>query len=484
MLKYLEEIHKISEEFNIPIYFVGGYVRDLLLNIPNDDIDLLTESNPFIVAKKVAERLSGTIIVLDDVRCIYRVVLKKNEKIITFDFSGFEKGRLYDNLINRDFTINSLALPLKTYLAGKEYMELPKEAIIDYSGGINDLKDMIIKVNQDQAFLQDPIRLLRAFRLAAIYNLKVDQGTLELISRNSYLIKEVSGERIRDEFFKLLKCNRSIEYINHMWEIGLLSEIFPEIIDLNKTEQNGYHSVNVWLHCLQAMASLEKEKWIDTVGSHLNNIREYLAEELTTGRSKYDLLKFTLLFHDCGKPATKGMKDNGRITFYGHDELGAKLIRKICDRLVLSTKEKVFVSHIIKYHMGPLMLFNLKSRSDTAIRKFFRKIQPEAIGILLHAYSDKNASRGALQKKEVFVQLKLMITELIELYFRDDMLQNYQPVLTGKELMAEFNLPSGLQIGKIQAKLEEEYFKRGKITKEEAVNFCKELLIKKSMHRA
>lgn len=482
MLKYLKKIDKIADDLDLSIYLVGGFVRNLLLKQPNDDIDFLVQGNPYIIAQKSAEALAGTFIVLDSERLVYRVAIKINNEIISFDFSGFENGRLVENLINRDFSINSMAILLKKYI---DFMDkVPVEDIYDYTGGVQDIGEKLIKVNHKDTFHQDPLRMLRAFRLAAVYGLNLSKETLELIKTNVYLIKEVSGERIRDEIFKVLKCKNSLVFINLMWDSGLLGEIFPEIIELDKTEQNGYHSVNVWSHCLQAMASFENNKWKDVTGNYLNQIESYLDEEITNGRNKGDLLKFTLLFHDCGKPATKGIKDDGRITFYGHDEVGAKKIRKICDRLVLSTKEKEFVIHIIKHHMGPLTLFTLKNRSETAIRKFFRKSQPEALGILLHAYSDKNASRGSLQKREDFISLKLMIKDLIEIYFNNKLVQHYESILTGKELIAIFNLDSGPNIGKILTRLEEEYIKRGNMTKNEAINFCQEIISKNSMHKA
>lgn len=469
----LNKVAYLAEQLDTKVFLVGGAVRDLLLNRPCGDLDFVVAGGAVDFAKKAAGLLGGSFILLDEKNAVARIAVKKAGTVFTADFTGTPPGSIGQNLLKRDFTINAMALPLQN---------LPDtlgpnvgDYILDTCGGLQDLRAKTIKMVYPEAFKDDPLRLLRAMRLAARLEMAIDENARAQIKKDARLLSLVSAERIRDEFFKLLEVEQSHHTILEMDELGLTAEVIPFRDSLAATEQNGYHSVDVWRHCLASLGELEKTDLPSVAESFAEEMVAFLQGELTTGRTRWQLLKFCSLIHDCGKAATKGVNKAGRITFLGHEQAGARLAVGLAGQLQLSNREINFVNTIVFNHMRPLQLFKLTGDRAAAIRRYFRKTDGEGATILLHALADHNSDWGPLKKEEDCQRFGRMASSLVQQYWKDRSLREYTPLLTGQDLLSELGLTPGPKIGKLLARLEKEHLARGEMTRTEALTYCRQL---------
>ncbi|TLM98544.1 HD domain-containing protein, partial [bacterium] len=351
--QFIDQITGLARAADIEIYLVGGAVRDLLLGRESSDLDFLVTGDPLTIARNAADRLKGSFILLDEKNNVARVAVRKNGPVYTFDFTGVPHGQVEQDLLKRDFTVNAMALPVT---AGLQRDRVDARDIIDPAGGRHDLQSKIVKMVYPGAFEDDPLRMLRALRFRAELGMALDDGTRADIGEAAALLKEVSAERVRDEFFRILKVDRAYDTVIEMDDLGLLREIILFRDEMAATDQNGYHVDNVWEHCLNALRQLEGLDLHELGGGYAGELRGLLQEEITPGRSRGQLLKFCMLIHDCGKPATRGINKTGRITFIGHEQAGARKAGELARRLALSNKETGFVRNMVLYHMRPLQL--------------------------------------------------------------------------------------------------------------------------------
>lgn len=473
MTEFLNKITEVAQAAGKEICLVGGAVRDLLLGREVSDLDFLVAGDAVVFARQAAGTLGGSFILLDEGNQVARVAVKREGRLYNFDFTGFAGGRLEENLLGRDFTVNAMALPLP---AGIDGGLLKAGDVVDPSGGFKDLWDKTIRMVYPGAFRDDPLRMLRAMRLRAELGMTLDPGTKAEIKKEAALLKEVSQERVRDEFFKILKVDRAFDTILEMDGVGLIREIIPFRDGLAATGQNGYHADNVWGHCLSALRELEEIDIQAVSGEFTGEMLGRLGEEITPGRSRWQLLKFCILIHDCGKPETKDLHKSGRITFYGHEQAGAQKAGQLARRLMLSNKETVIVKNMVLHHMRPLQLSKVDGDSDAAMRRFFRKTGGEGPALLLHALADQRSDRGPLKKEEDLNRFAGMVKDLLRQYWQDESLREYRPVLTGQDLVRELDMPPGPRIGRMLRRLEEEHLARGQMTRAEALAFCRGLI--------
>lgn len=238
------QIAAISRKAGIETYLVGGYVRDLFLDRSSNDADFITAGNSPEIARKVAEALGGSLILLDEKNQIYRVVLSQPAGPKVLDFAPFFPS-LETDLLNRDFTLNAMALSLGS------------GALFDPSGGQKDLAEGRIRPIDESGFVKDPLRLLRAFRFGATLNFSLEPSTLKAIGKLKALILQAAGERVREELLKLFASARSFPYLQQMAETGLLEVILPELTPLKEIPALGYHHLNGWAHSLETFHQVE-----------------------------------------------------------------------------------------------------------------------------------------------------------------------------------------------------------------------------------
>ena len=412
------------------VYLVGGCVRDLLINQSPADYDLAVSESPEGYARLLAAKFGGRPIAIGpDRHRLYRVVA--GDRI--FDLSPLFGASIETDLANRDFTINAMAFDL----AGQN--------LVDPLDGLRDLQAGILKMASPRALMNDPLRQLRAFRLAAQFRCRIEADTRAAIKTLTGTIQTCAGERIRTELFKLLALNSSTQYIEQMAECGLLYDILPELENLQRCHQNEHHSFDVWTHTLAACRQLEN--WLTPNFPEETTASIQRAVAQIQRREQFGLLKMALLLHDVGKPATRSEDAGGKVHFYGHGRRSAALAADICSRLKCSHAESDYIGTVVRQHNRPLFLYLLQSRnrlSARAITRFFIHCADLAPDVLIHAIADY-AGKHSVPDEELETYTRF-IDSLLTQYFDVHAWRQAGPsLLTGRDLINHFGLvPSPL----------------------------------------
>lgn len=482
MLKEINEVIKLAKDTNTEVYVVGGYVRDFLLKKKTLDIDLVVSENAELFAKKLAKKINGKCFVLHSDLQVYRVAVKNNPDMEYIDISLMQGKNIKEDLSRRDFTVNALAVKIENF-------DNIKKNITDYFNGIKDLKNKEIKAVSKKVFIDDPLRMLRAFRFASEYNFKISKDTLSLIKKHSSKITAVAGERIKNELFRILNNRKSSQYISAIDDVKLLEKMFPVIATMKKSAQSFYyHPKGLFQHCFQTYEALENiliklDKYFpkskDILEQHLNeNFSEYV--------NKKNLLKFIAVFHDCAKPECAKRMDN-KMRFLGHEELGAKKTAQIMKDLKMSNKEIDFAKAIISEHMRPSNLAKSEVITTRAQMRLFRDIKENTPDLLIMAMSDWHSYKNLKKKiypKKVLQQQEKSVAKLIFAYF--DFINNKpkDKILDGNVLMKEFHLKPGKIIGELLKYINNAY-EEGRIKdKKQALKYAKsQLTVLKKKHK-
>jgi poly(A) polymerase len=462
-------------------YLVGGFVRDLLLERQTNDIDIAVSGNSLRVAKTLAGDIGGKYVVLDEDNRVARVVMTGREKSGYIDITAFSED-IKSDLFRRDFSIDAMALDLQEFIRGSR-------EIIDPFDGLADLKKQVVRMVHRRVFAEDGIRLLRAVRLAAELKFQIEGTTEDLIKRENKFLENVPGERIREELVRLFSTAGSGGFFSYLDKLGLLLIIFPEMSAMKNVTQPGEHYWNVFDHSLKTVESaefllreagwilddkniLETVIWSDEIHDHFNR-------EIVAGSKRSLMLKLGALFHDIAKPQTKATDDKGRLRFIGHPQQGASITRTILNRLRFSNREIKVVEHLVRYHLRPVQMSNVGMPTNKAIYRFFRDTGDDGIDILFLALADYLATAGPRLKMEEWKQHNRLIAYIQ--YEHDNQAIKRTPVklVDGNELMEEFSLTPGPQIGKL-LDLVHEAQATGEITsREEAFALARKVLSKR-----
>ena len=448
-LEILESIERFARAKKIRLFLVGGILRDLLLGRRKDtlDLDFCLKKGAIGFGKSLASSLKAGFVVLDAERGACRVVRKTKHGILTLDFTDFRGRDLKDDLLHRDFTINSMALSLDDAVSGRALDIL----LYDPFGGRDDLKRGLVKVVNKSAFTEDPIRILRLFSFSAALGFNIDKAALKLARLEKKNLAKASGERIRDELFKILDSSSAAGHVSALYKAGFLQEIFPEIIKMRGIGRGVYHHLDVLNHTLETIRQLDC--LIESLGQEAR-IRDYLDVEVSVSRRRRALLKFGALLHDIGKP--QAMRRKGRkIKFYGHERIGSGISDEIAKRLKLSNDEIHSLRKMVLWHLRPGYLAGIKKISPHALFKYFRDTGGEALSVLILSLADQQATCGPKVTAAFKVRYRSTVLELIEEYFRRQEEKKLPRLLNGDELISKFKLTPSPLIGKILSKIEE-----------------------------
>jgi len=450
---------------NKDIYLVGGCVRDIILNRNAHDIDLAC-SNAGQLAHALAKEKHAVCVVMDkkpDVPCFRLINRKSPDNFI--DITEIRGDSIESDLNQRDFTINAIAIPLKSGT-------LDETQIIDVVSGQVDISKKIIRMVSKDSFIDDPLRMLRAFRFSAQLDFEIESNTIKHIHKNANRIQSVSSERILFEMKILFGHPNIFQLIEQMDHTGLLSAMFPEILELRSCSQNDYHHTHVWGHSLETLKLFEQlMSQMDTLlSTTCEQVHKYLYQD-----DNLAMIKLACLFHDVAKPMTqKQDPDSNHISFHRHDKLGKNEIEKICDRLRLSKKNAAFVCQLVEEHLHIRDLLHPNTRRNTLLKNC-RKLGETIIAVTLLSIADKLATRGIKSQESDRISYQETAIAFIESYYND-----IQPVIctenliTGKHLM-EIGIQPGPTMGKIlrMVRLAQD---EGKIaTPEQALELAKEL---------
>ncbi len=433
--QYIKQIAVLKRRQKL--FLVGGTIRDILLDTIPKDYDFTVEGSGVYFARRVAKKIQGSFVLLSKKDDEARVV--KDE--IIYDFVGYKDDILKD-LRRRDFTINAMAVDLDTF------------EFLDPFSGVKDLKHKIIRLTSDDTLIDDPLRVLRAFRFALELNFKIDKKFFKKAKQVN--LKNVAAERIGYEFIRIISVPDSYKQILKMNGLGLLSQIFPEAKKIIEDSFLWGHSLNTYY----AVERLMREGFFTTLEPEFS---QYFSVE-----RRKPLLKLSALFHDVAKPDTFLLK-NGDVHFYGHDTKGAKIVEILgYKRLKLSRNDVSMVRKLVKEHMRPHLLATNGELTDRAIRRFFRDLGDDYFGAMMLAWADGYATAGHTK------HLEEKFLKMLALKRADDAKPKIERLIDGYDLIALGLIPGPIFKIILQELLDMQL--EGKIkTKEEGLKLAKEI---------
>ena len=444
----LAALKRVMKRRGVRLFMVGGTVRDWLLGGVTHDLDIAAAGPVRPLAELLRQELGGGALIdlsaTDDE--VIRVVWHGEQ----VDLSSFRAGvpTIEEDLGLRDFTINSLAVPLA------EDGESP--VVLDPTGGLADLQARRIR-HCPGAFAADPLRMLRGFRLAATLGFAIEPETAGEIRKKAQLISKAAAERVSYELRIIFGSARAAETIMEMHRAGLLRLLLPELYEGEGVEQPAFHHLDVLGHSLLALEMMEKI--IADPAAHFAAdaaISRYLEDE-----DARITLKWAALLHDIGKPATREdpAEGDGRVTFYRHDEVGREIFERFAERSRWSNADTGRTAGLIAMHMHPFHLVNLQLERGRITRraavKLCRRAGEDLPGLFLVAMADSLASRGELKPAGMEEELNLLYRTVRETYreYIEPMLHGPR-LITGRDLIEHFGLTPGPLFSEILSELE------------------------------
>lgn len=428
-----ELAHTVDE----PLYVVGGAVRDLLMGRPPADWDFAGPS-AIDVAHRFAERNNTRVVMLHEDQPTARVPVPTGDDTHEmFDFCDLRAETLEDDLRQRDFTINAIAYNLR------------EPGLIDPLGGADDVRNRLIRTAERANLEDDPLRCLRAYRFFAQLGFTIEHTTREWIAGFAHLLEDAAGERIGAELYELMYPPRVAEAFELMDEDGVLAHVLPELEEGRDMPQPSYHHLDVRDHILETVAQMEKliEDPVDALPASFDRLEAYLMREQVP-----PLLIMAALMHDIGKPRSFSRED-GRIRFIGHDKRSAQMAEEILGRLAWPSEIRRPIVAFCRNHLRPFSLANRGQDGEIedenteqfvtlrAIRRMFREVEPHELGFILLALADSRACRGPAVSHDFQVEVELILDDMVQRYYEYKQQQQYEPLLTGQDLIDEGYTP-------------------------------------------
>ena len=418
-------ISSVADDLGLECYVVGGYVRDIFLERPSNDIDVVVVGSGIEVASALKQRL-GRKAHLSVFRNFGTAQVKYRDTEVEFvgarkeSYSHdsrkpiVENGTLEDDQNRRDFTINAMAICLN-----KEYFG----ELVDPFYGIEDLEDGIIRtpLDPDITFSDDPLRMMRCVRFATQLRFMIEEETFDALVRNAERIKIVSGERIKDELNKIMMCPQPSRGIVDLYRCGLLQLILPELtaLDVVETREGRAHKNNFY-HTLEVL---------DNVSKKSDNL----------------WLRWAALLHDVGKPRSKRWDASAGWTFHNYNFIGAKMVPQIFRRMSLPLDMKMkYVKKLVDLHMRPIVIAD-EIVTDSAVRRLMNDAGDDIDDLMLLCEADITSKNEA--RKKMFLENFRMVREKLADLKEKDYRRVLQPVIDGDEIMQLFHLPPSRKVG-------------------------------------
>jgi poly(A) polymerase len=458
-------------------YLVGGFVRDALLGRDTADIDIAVDVDVLNIAPRIGELLQGKFILLDEVNRIGRVILKD----WTIDVASFT-GKIEDDMARRDFTIDAMAVDLNQLAADSQ-----DASLIDPFEGRLDLDRGIIRIVANTVFKDDPVRLLRAVRLASELGFSIDRKTESEIHRSSHLISGIAGERVREELLRLLNSSRGGQVLDYMDKLGLLTALIPELSPLKGVAQPKEHHWDVFVHSINTVSAvdfiLHQGVWdyqnqdVLLMATWTSSLAQYFDQPVSSGSTRRSLLKLAALLHDVSKPQTKAFDEKGRMRFLGHPEEGATLVENILERLRFSAKEVKLVSLMVKYHLRPTQMSQDNLPTSRAIYRYFRDVGDVGIDTLYLSLADHLATRGPgllMPHWEFHTQL---VAYVLKEHFQREKVAPPAKLVDGNDLINVLGMKPGVRIGELLEEIREAQAAGELTTREEALDYIRNSLL-------
>jgi putative nucleotidyltransferase with HDIG domain len=423
-------VGKVADRENVSAFVVGGYVRDILLKRASKDIDFVCVGSGIELAQHVASELKLQVHVYKNFGTAQIPLGEFNLEFVGARKESYrsesrkpivEDGTLEDDQMRRDFTINAMAISVNATSFGE---------LVDPFNGVSDLKSKIIKTPLDPVitFSDDPLRMMRAIRFASQLNFDIDADTFQAIADQKVRLKIVSQERITDELNKIILSPVPSYGFKLLFQSGLLQLFFPEMVLLHGVEYVGgnAHKDN-FFHTLQVLDNVAK-----------------VSDDLW--------LRWSAILHDIAKPATKRFDKVHGFTFHGHEDKGARMVTGIFRRMKLPLNEKMeFVQKLVRMHLRPIPLS--REVTDSAIRRLLFEAGNDIDALMKLCRADITSKNN--DKVNRFLKnFDIVETKMAEVEEKDQ-IRNFQPPVTGDEIIKMFNIPPSRIVGEIKEQIKE-----------------------------
>jgi putative nucleotidyltransferase with HDIG domain len=473
---------------DMPVYLVGGAVRDAMLGKDVHDLDFLLPGEVIKHARLVAKALGAAFFPLDEERDAARLILTGDKgQRQTLDFASYRGLDLESDLRERDFTINAMAVDLRS-----------ERALFDPLAGASDLRAKLIRACSPHSLADDPVRILRAIRLAAALNFHILPDTRSLMRRSTSGLSRISPERLRDELFRIFSGPQPSTSMRALDMLGALPYILPELIELKGVEQSPPHIHEVWEHTLGVLRQLENVfmalhteydqevaanmtmgALVMRLGRYRGKLETHFQASLNPERTPRGLLFFAALYHDIAKPHTRQVEEGGRIRFFRHDQVGEELVAQRAQKLRLSNAETARVKRIVRHHLRPILLAQSQSSvTRRAIYRFFRDTGPAGVEVCLLSLADVLATYGPGISTEGWVKHLDVVRSLLEAWWENPQESVSPPELVdGHELLDYLQIEPGPLVGKLLDAIRENQAMGAIQTKEQALSLAKALLM-------
>ena len=434
LAKISKVISELSDETQINAFLVGGCVRDLMLNplAESIDVDIMVEGDGIDFAEKLARKINVTKIVPFKKFATAKIPFKEYEievasaRLEKYDESSRSPSEVVmsnieDDLLRRDFTINAMAVSLNKENFGEFF---------DPFNGMEDLSNKILRtpLDSDTTFSDDPLRMMRAAYFASKLSLDIDPSCLESIKNNAERITIVSQERKTNELLKILGTKKPSIGLNILQEAGLMEFVFPEIAVMYGLDQsNEYHHKDIFYHTLEVVDNAAQ-----------------LSDKLD--------LRLAALVHDIAKPKTRRLSKSKGYTFYGHDDVGARMLKGISSNMKFSNSTRDYIAKLTALHLRPISLAK-KDVTDSAIRRLIVDAGEEIDDLMKLCRADITTKNPKNITKYLgnFDRVEKRMNEVIEI----DKLKAFQSPVRGDEIMKMFDLGPGKEVGKIKTMVED-----------------------------
>ena len=454
-------------------YLVGGSVRDFLMGKSFKDRDIAIKGAEKF-AKELSKKFDATFIILDSENKIYRLVLKDKENYL--DISEMCGNSIEEDLLRRDFTINAIAYDLK------------EEKFIDVTGGIEDIKNKHIRAIREENFVDDPLRILRAFRFMATLGFGVNEELEKILVKHKDLLNLPAKERIHDEVIKLFGGKYTSQTLLVMLDLGLLELIFPFVKDTKTVPSNSHHHLDLIHHIIETVRQIEIQ-YENATGE----IKEHLEQIDFGGYPRINHLKLAGFLHDIGKPSTWTLEDNGetvwrvqsgedypkdkpyRHRFIKHDLEGEKLVKPLLKELKFSNKQIEYIAEMVRYHIYPSNVIVSPNLDNKVMMRYIKKMENNVIDNIILAKADRLSAQGPDVTEEMTETNLNGLDKLLDFYIEvKPTLKPLPKLVDGLEIMQILGIQQSPILGKIINELHEAQLNEEVNTKEEAIEFVRQ----------